>query len=375
MKIAPRLLAVLFLIAGSAQSQDGLSFTFDPLVIPPPFTPGPKPDAPQSRQDRPTFSFVPTPLDVPLPFGPGPMPGPPQQNRNQQNGPWTRYVVVYRADSRGQVSEMHTFERAGVPTVARLKVSRIAAAFQHFPKDDQRNFDRVAISFSSDEGKTWTKPTPIAVEDMEQGLARPFDPTLVPLPDGRVRMYFTSNRSPRFEESTPAIYSAISDDGIHYTFEPGVRFAIEGRVVIDCAVCLHNGTFHMIVPDNGTPEDMRRERESLQPPRGSGAGYHAVSKDGLTFERVADLKTHGNAKWLGNLTSDGAQMTFIGTGHAAPQTQAPGSRRPSGGWMGTSTDGTTWNPVQNIHVPGAVPGAVQDGQGLWIIITTSETRR
>src|SRR4029079_4554414 len=126
----------------------------------------------------------------------------------------------------------------------------------HFPQDNDRNFDRVAVAFSIDEGQKWSKPEAISVEGLEQGLARPFDPTLVPLPDGRVRLYFTSNRSPDFRRSTPAIYSAISDAGIHYKFEPGIRFAVEGRIVIDCAVALHDGVFHLIVPDNGTAEQM-----------------------------------------------------------------------------------------------------------------------
>ena len=122
-----------------------------------------------------------------------------------------------------------------MPTVARLQDGRLITAFQHFPEDDNRNFDRVAVAFSRDEGQNWTKPEAISVENLEQGLARPFDPTLVPMPDGRVRLYFTSNRSPDFRRSTPAIYSAVSDDGMHYTFEPGIRFEVEGRFVIDGA--------------------------------------------------------------------------------------------------------------------------------------------
>lgn len=291
---------------------------------------------------------------------------PAQMNRETQNGPWQRDVLVQRADDDGKVSQVHTFERAGVPTMERLKDGRILAAFQNFPKDDERNFDRVAVSFSADDGATWSKPEPIAVEGMEQGLARPFDPTLVPLPDGRIRLYFTSNRSLRFEESTPAIYSAISDDGIHYKFEPGVRFAIEGRVVIDCAACLHNGTFHLIVPDNGTADDMRQDMLYHTPPR-FGIGYHAISKDGLTFERVNDVKIDGNIRWLGNMLSDGTKMTFVGTGNAKPGTR-------SNLWMATSTDGATWNLFDAPAMMGADPGAVSLKDGGWLLITTGEPR-
>jgi len=42
----------------------------------------------------------------------------------------------------------------------------------------------------------------------------PFDPTLVPLPDGRVRLYFTAIGRLRLNEDQPAIYSAVSPNGV-----------------------------------------------------------------------------------------------------------------------------------------------------------------
>jgi hypothetical protein len=59
----------------------------------------------------------------------------------------------------------------------------------------------------------------------------PFDPTLVPLPDGRIRLYFTSIHGRRLEEDIPAIYSAISADGIRYTFEPGRRSVFSAQLI------------------------------------------------------------------------------------------------------------------------------------------------
>lgn len=285
-------------------------------------------------------------------------------------GPWDNDVLVYRADADGRSEKLATFERAGVPTLARLKDGRLISAFQHFPKDDDRNFDRVAVRFSSDEGRTWTAATPIVVEGMETGLARPFDPTLVPLPDGRVRLYFTSNRSPDFRRSTPAIYSAISTNGIHYVFEPGVRFAMEGRVVIDCAAVLHDGVFHLFVPDNGTAEDFMGGQQRHEPP-GGGMGYHATSKDGLKFTRVDDVKISGNHRWLGNAQSDGTLITFFGT--AGRGAARPGQPR-GGVWTGTSTNGSTWQLLKLLDVPGADPGAVASRDGGWIVAVTGPPR-
>ncbi|MBK8039542.1 MAG: exo-alpha-sialidase [Verrucomicrobiaceae bacterium] len=287
-------------------------------------------------------------------FDPPPARQPAQQR--SPNGPWNNDVLIYRVNAEGKPESIGAFERAGVPTAARMADGRLLAAFQHFPKDDERNFDRVAVSFSSDEGKTWSKAQPIVVEGMEEGLMRPFDPTLVPLPDGRVRVYFTSNRARDFRQSTPEIYSAISSDGVNYTFEPGVRFGIEGRVVIDCAVVLHQGVFHLYSPDNGTAEDFHNSNARHEPPPG-GTGYHATSTDGLAFTRVDDVKLDDqDVRWLGSAQSNGQTITFFATGR--------------GIFTSTSRDGTSWQPAARLAVPGADPGAVALKDGGWLVVVT-----
>lgn len=283
-----------------------------------------------------------------------------RQMQQSQNGPWNNDVIIYRASSDGKSEKLGAFERAGVPTLARLSDGRLLAAFQHFPADDERRFDRVAACFSNDEGKTWTKPEPIAVEGMDEGLARPFDPTLVPLPDGRVRLYFTSNRSRDFRMSTPQIYSAISNDGLHYTFEPGVRFGIEGRIVIDCAVVLHQGVFHLYSPDNGTAHEFQDNQDRHEPPR-AGTAYHATSKDGLNFTRVDDVKLNdSDVRWLGNAQSDGKTITFFATGR--------------GVFTASSADGSTWTPSTHYSMQGADPGAAAAKDGSWVMLVTGPPR-
>ena len=296
-----------------------------------------------------------------------PIPGRPNQNRP---GPWDNDVLVYRVKPDGQSEKLATFERAGVPTLTRLSDGQLISAFQYFPKDDNRNFDRVAVRFSSDEGLTWTDARPIVVEGLESGLARPFDPTLLPLPGGRLRLYFTSNRSPDFRRSTPAIYSAISTNGIHYTFEPGVRFAVEDRIVIDCAAILHNGVFHLFAPDNGTTKEFASGQQHHEPPPG-GKGYHAISQDGLKFTRVDDVEVPDNHRWLGNAFSDGKEISFFGTAGHGPR--KPGQAR-GGVWTSTSTNGSAWQPPKVLDVPGADPGAVAHRDGGWIVVVTGPPR-
>lgn len=300
--------------------------------------------------------------------GPGPNPGRPRAN---MPGPWDSDVLVYRADTNGNITKLSIFERAGVPTVARLKNGRLLAAHQHFPQDNDEEFDKVALHFSADDGRTWTKPEIMRLKGLPEQMRLPFDPTLVPLPDGRIRMYFTSVAQRQAQGALPAIHSAISTNGLDYTYEPGVRFAIEGRSVIDCAVVLHNGTFHLYSPDNGAQDTQRNRPPEMKPQ--DGIGYHATSKDGLNFTRQADVQLNGRRRWLGNAQSDGKLITFFGTGEPYGFTPKPGQR---GGnlWMATSSDGENWQLIKSPLIMGGDPGAVQAKDGGLIVLGTGEPR-
>jgi hypothetical protein len=300
-------------------------------------------------------------------------PQPPPQNFNNADGPWNRDVIAYRVSPSSTVEKAVTFERAGVPTIARLKDGRLIVAHQHFPENDRESFDKVAVHFSSDDGKTWDAAQVITVTSLPEGMRFPFDPTLVPLPDGRVRLYFTGNL--QRAASTPAIHSAISTDGVNYTYEPGARFAVEGRAVIDCAVALHQGEFHLFAPDNGAgpnPGQRRQNEPAADRPR-EGIGYHATSKDGLNFTRVDDLRIEGRRSWLGNAQSDGKLITFYGTGEGMGAAAAGGRPR-AGFWMATSADGRVWKQIANPSIAGGDPGVVKTKDGGLLVVITGESR-
>lgn len=290
------------------------------------------------------------------------------------DGPWNRDVIAYRVDRRGEVARAAVFERAGVPTIARMKDGRLIVAHQHFPENDPANFDKVAVRFSGDEGRTWTGPQVIRVEGLPDGMRFPFDPTLVVLPDGRVRMYFTSLKGRRFDEDRPGIFSAISGDGVTFAFEPGMRFGVAGRPVIDCAAVLHRGLFHLFAPDNGTqlgPAAGQGQGGGARRPA-AGIGYHATSKDGLEFTRADDVEVAGGCRWLGNAFTDGEKITFVGT--ADPGLSRDGQRRGSV-WMATSREGTSWDPIPAPEISGGDPGAVPTRDGGLLVVITGESRR
>lgn len=278
---------------------------------------------------------------------------PVRPDRGGRPGPWDHDVLVLRVAGDGTIERLGTFARAGVPTLARLRDGRLIAAHQHFPADDDAGFDKVAVRFSTDEGRNWSDAKVIALTGLPPEMKFPFDPTLVPLPDGRIRLYFTSLKGRPSAAHRPAIYSALSRDGLSYEVEPGVRFEIDGRPVIDCAVTLHNGLFHLFAPDNGSVGPGARPAD--------GVGYHAVSKDGLQFERLADVKIDGRRHWLGGVVADGDVMRFFGSG--------------AGGiWTASSRDGKVWQLGTLATLPGADPGVVRLNDGGWLVVATGAPR-
>lgn len=257
--------------------------------------------------------------------------------RNPQ-GPWSRNLSIATSTNGTTFATATTFvERAGVPSVIRDANGRLIAAFQWFPENDTA-WDKVAVAYSDDDGATWSEPQSITVNGMPEGYQRPFDPTVTFAEDGRIRMFFTSSIRPPGIDGTTEIYSAISDDGVTYTFEDGVRLGVAGERVIDSAAMRFNGTWHLTSPRDGI------------------GAYHATSPDGITFTQQHDIASPA-WNWLGNLV-DGSNgtMRFYGSG-------------PGGIWWSETADGDTWSVPTRTNVNGADPAVVRLEHGTFIIIS------
>lgn len=266
------------------------------------------------------------------------------QGPGQRTGPWDNDLVIATSKD-GLAFEQGTrfVERGGVPHVATDAKGRLIAVFQWFPLDKSESFDKVAVKVSEDHGKTWGETTPIVVKGLPEGYMRPFDPTLVLLEDGRLRLYFTSHGP---ERRTPAIYSAIGSDGVSFEFEPGARLAVDGEKVIDCAAVRLERTWHLYAPVQEGPP---------------GRGYHAVSDDGLSFRRVEDVSMKGDRRWLGCAIATAEGIRFYGTGRG-------------GVWSATSKDGAKWTPDEQTKAQGADPGVARAADGTYVLVGTGPRR-
>jgi hypothetical protein len=231
----------------------------------------------------------------------------------------------------------HFVAGGGVPSLASDGKGRLIAAFQWFPFDRPADFDRIATRTSSDSGKTWSDPARIQLARLPAGYIRPCDPTLVTMDDGRIRLYFTSHAP---EMTSPATYSAVSSDGIRYSFEPGTRFAVHDEPVLDCAVARIGKMWHYFAPIQGQ----------------DGRAYHAESEDGLVFRRAADVDVPGRRAWLGTAVSLPRGIRFYGTGQ--------------GVWSAESLDGSKWNVNPGERSLGADPGVAKATNGRWFMVIT-----
>lgn len=130
------------------------------------------------------------------------------------------------------------FEHASVPEVVELaQTSAVGSAgtlllyFVDFSGERLGPGSEGLSMASSRDGINWTAKQPVRVrEKRNRGAA--VDPSVVQLSDGRLRMYFFGSEVTRGDPaSVPGdhvIYSAISEDGLSFTVEQGVRFQAPG---------------------------------------------------------------------------------------------------------------------------------------------------
>lgn len=270
-----------------------------------------------------------------------------QQSPPAGGRPWERDLVIRRSlDGGDSFPGAQLFERAsGVPSLVADLRGRLWAAFQWFPSGSP-HFDRVAVKWSDDGGWSWSTPVPVVVDGLPAGHQRPFDPTLALLPDGRLRLYFSSSPSgTRFLDGSVGTYSALSEDGVRYVFEPGARFTSEGRPVIDPAVARLGDHWHLTAPI-GSPAE---------------GAYHAVSRDGVSFERAPDIPSVGGVNWTGNLIAHGRGLRFYGTTGADAR----------GAWWSESADGFTWSDPVHLGFPAGDPGVGDTLDGVRVMVHVS----
>lgn len=247
-------------------------------------------------------------------------------------------------------------DSSGVPSIAQSTTGVIYCAFQWFPAPQSPTntaHDKIAIKQSTDGGLTWSAPQLANFIGFPGTYKRPFDPTLVLADNGNIRMYFSSSKTGTLMalDSTVHCYSAISADGINYTYE-GVRVLVKDSITIDPAVAKFGSVWHYSAP-------------RAAPQHGA---HHFLSNDGMAWTRTTTIGSDFNHNWTGNFLTDGSALNFYGTPN--PWTNQI--------WRNQTLDGFTWNGYVNCVGPITVstiqadPAVFKVGPANYIMVYVSK---
>lgn len=142
------------------------------------------------------------------------------------------------------------FEGASVPEVVRLENGDLLLYFVDADTLSSGNggTEQIGYSKSTDGGITWSEKDHVVFSGkINQGPA--VDPSLVELEDGTLRMYFYGPDGPisdlGADTSEHNVYSAVSEDGINFAVEEGIRFS--AQKLTDPEVIYHQGRWIMYV--------------------------------------------------------------------------------------------------------------------------------
>ena len=262
---------------------------------------------------------------------------------NAQSFPWQQPLNIAWSTDGINFNTPTTFQdSSGVPSVVRWKGDTLVTAFQWFRQPNPSStWDRVAVKFSFDNGASWTIPTPIIITGMPSGYQRPFDPTLISIGGDSLRIYFSSSATPPVSlDSTVDTYSAVSTDGINFTFEANPRVDVLNNRVIDPAVIYFKTGYHYASPI-GSPQQ---------------GAYHYVSPDGISFTPVSNINSDNSHNWTGNyMVNDTSELRFYGAGS-------------TGIWYNHSANGGVWNGYVNTNLQGGDPTVLRVDSNNYLMI-------
>ena len=265
-------------------------------------------------------------------------------------------IICKSTDGMNWTNNALLQDSSGVPSIAQSTTGVIYCAFQWFPAPatpTNPSHDKIAIKQSSDGGLTWSAPVLANFIGFPGTYKRPFDPTVVLADNGNIRMYFSSSKTGTLMalDSTVHCYSAISPDGINYTYE-GVRVLVKDSITIDPAVAKFGATWHYTAP-RAAPQD---------------GAHHFISADGMAWTRTTTIASNFNRNWTGNLFTDGSTLNFYGTPN--PWTNQI--------WRNQTMDGFTWagyvncvGPVTSASIQ-ADPAVFKVGTANYIMVYCSK---
>lgn len=257
-------------------------------------------------------------------------------------GPWNSGLYIATSEDGLTFTDEKLFlEHAGVANLIMTSDGTLIATFQYFSFLNEDMFNIIAYTLSSDSGKTWSSVKPVKVNDIGEGETKNgCDPTLVELPNGQLRLYFTHHQH---GEEYPQLFSAIGDSIDSDFLCEGQQLSTE-EIILDPAVVYFDGMWHHYTVKHGQSFE--------SDPDSDKTSVHSISEDGLDFELVDDITL--DMQFLGDVIEDDGGLRFY-----------------NGRQSAFSTDGYNWTLDDGERVNGADPGIVKLEDGSYIMIYTA----
>lgn len=248
---------------------------------------------------------------------------------------------------------------AASPDLERISDGTLLAVFD-YRWDGDTEKTRIGSATSTDGGRSWSPVKRIRITDRTGSPVNARHADVLPLSDGRVRLYFTDDapKTRRAADGKPPaacmIRSAIARDGGRYRVEPdtGLRF--------------------LDLPDASasTVEFKSRTHLYLSPASAAGSGKgakmdksvrHAIARDGRRFARVAPIDVKQVLAIRGIVVLDDRLRAYV--------TSEKGVRSM------ISDDGMKWELEPGIRLPHASDPAVtrlKDGSYLMLFVSSAD---
>lgn len=137
--------------------------------------------------------------------------------------------------------------------------------------------EQVGLITSEDNAQTWSDKQIIEIEGLGNKAA--VDPAPFITDDGKIRLYYfdieegRSNKTPSYVPMQTKIYSAISDDGINFSEEDGVRFKFSG--IFDPDVIKVDNAYRMYVGNTSGQQVLSASSED-----GLNFSYEGIAYNG-----------------------------------------------------------------------------------------------
>ena len=246
--------------------------------------------------------------------------------------------------------------QAASPDLARLDERTILALFDVAPEqDDGQGTSILAASVSKDNGTTWSPAVPVRFDDRTIMTLDPRHADLVRLPDGSLRLFFTTTvakKRKRGATSVSVIRTATTRDGLNYRVDGRTRVYPAHRADVYPVAAVIHQVLHVYVhePKSGSQGD------------NGSVTRHFVSRDGYNFMKLESLDV-GPMVFTGSIVRHADQYrAYVSCGSLIRSLASP--------------DGRTWHRCTDLTGPkGWDPAVLQLKDGTHLMLYCAQAER